>query len=132
MHRILVVDDEHLVADTLGLIFSKHGFETKVAYSASSALKTARDFSPELLLCDITMPGTNGLDLMADVHRELPDCHFLVLTGYQSNIQRVREQSSRLRRPAHVLTKPCNPEQLLREAGQMLSPSHIHTPLCCI
>lgn len=128
MHRILVVDDEFLVADTLGLIFRKHGFDTKVAYSASSALKTARDFVPELLLCDITMPGTNGIELMADVHRELPDCRFLVLTGYHSNVDRVREETSRLRRKPHVFTKPCNPEDLLREAGQMLSSVKAHIP----
>lgn len=121
MHRILVVDDEYLVADTLGLIFRKHGFEARVAYSAANALEVARTFSPELLLCDITMPGRNGLELMADFHRELPQCRVLVLTGYYSNVASVREQDDRLRRPTRVLTKPCDPSQLLREAEQMLT-----------
>jgi DNA-binding response OmpR family regulator len=120
MHRILIVDDETLVADTLGLIFRKHGFEARVAYSAAAALASARSFQPELLLCDITMPERTGLDLMADLHRELPECHFLVLTGYNSNVLRVGEQAARLRRPMRVLTKPCNPEQLLAEVGRVL------------
>lgn len=122
MHRILVVDDETIVADTLGLIFRKHGFETRVVYSAGAALDTARVFAPELLLCDITMPGCSGIELMAEFHRELPECRFLVLTGYHSNVDRVRRQSAAMRRQAHVLTKPCNPEDLLREAGQILAP----------
>jgi CheY-like chemotaxis protein len=121
MHRILVVDDERLVADTLGLIFRKHGFEAKVAYSADAALHCARTFSPDLLLCDITMPNRSGLELMADFNREFPNCRVLVLTGYYSNLVRVREQSGKLRRPSRVLTKPCNPIELLREAGQMLA-----------
>jgi CheY-like chemotaxis protein len=121
MHRILVVDDECLVADTLGLIFRKHGFEAKVAYSAKEALDCARSFAPDLLLCDITMPHRSGLELMADFSRELPECRVLVLTGYYSNLVRVREQSSKLRRPSRVFTKPCNPSELIREAGQMLA-----------
>lgn len=120
MHRILIVDDETLVADTLSLIFRKHGFESRVAYSAASALSCARTFQPNLLLCDITMPGRTGLDLMADLHPVLPECHFLVLTGYHSNLPRIREQSGRLQRPLRVLTKPCNPEDLLAEAGLLL------------
>ena len=121
MHKILVVDDECLVADTLGLIFGRHGFETRVTYSARAALECARSFSPDLLLCDITMPERSGLDLMADFDRELPNCRVLVLTGYYSNLVRVREQAGRLRRSARVLTKPCDPVELLREAGRILS-----------
>jgi CheY-like chemotaxis protein len=121
MHRVLVVDDECLVADTLGLIFRKHGFDTRVSYSASSALESARSFQPDLLLCDITMPERSGLELMADINREIPHCRVLVLTGYYSNLPRVREQSHRMRRPAQVLTKPCHPIDLLREAGHMLT-----------
>lgn len=120
MHRILIVDDEALVADTLGIIFRKHGFQAEVAYSADEALQIARGFSPDLLLCDITMPGRSGLELMDDFHRELPACRVLVLTGYFSNLVRVREKFTKLRRPARLLTKPCNPVELLREAGQML------------
>jgi DNA-binding response OmpR family regulator len=121
MHRILVVDDERLVADTLGLIFRKHGFEAKVAYSADSALDCARNFSPDLLLCDINMPHRSGLELIDDFNRELPDCRVLVLTGYFSNLGRIREQSGKLRRPSRILTKPCHPIELLREAGRILA-----------
>ena len=121
MHRVLVVDDESLVADTLGMIFRKHGFETEVTYSADEALRCARSFIPNLVLCDITMPQRSGLELMADIYQEMPECRVLVLTGYYSNVARVREQSTRLRRSTRVLTKPCNPTDLLREAGEILA-----------
>lgn len=121
MKRVLVVDDERIIADTLRLIFSKHGFEAKASYSAEEALRCARDFTPQLLLCDITMPGRDGIELIRDISEELPECRILVLTGYYSNLNRVREQSDLLHRPAAVLTKPCQPTELLREAGAMLA-----------
>jgi CheY-like chemotaxis protein len=121
MQRILVVDDERLVADTLTLIFNKHGFETKAAYSAEEGMATARVFLPELLLCDISMPGRDGTELMRQISVELPDCRILVLTGNYSNLKRVREQAMQLVRPANILTKPCQPAELLREAGAMLA-----------
>lgn len=121
MQRILVVDDEVLVADTLRLILRKHGFDARVAYSGEQALDCAHDFQPELLLCDISMPGMGGLKLIADIARDVPDCRILVLTGYYSNLEQVRSLARRLARPTQVLIKPCSPIDLLREAGNMLA-----------
>lgn len=121
MQRVLVVDDDRLVADTLTLIFAKSGFQAQTAYSADQALAAARTFHPHLLLCDVTMPGRDGLALVCDVTRELPSCRIIVLTGFYSNLKNVREQSSRLARPVGILTKPCPPTDLLREATSMLA-----------
>ncbi len=121
MQRILVVDDEHLVADTLGLILRKCGFETRAVYSTDEALLCAREFSPHLLLCDITMPDRDGIELMDEMSRMLPECRVLVLTGYYDNLERVIEESRRMLYPAGLLTKPCHPAELVREAGLMLA-----------
>lgn len=121
MQRVLVVDDDRLVADTLTLVFAKSGFDAKAAYSADEALVCARQFLPDLLLCDVTMPGRDGLALVCDITRELPACRIIVLTGFYSNLKSVREQSSKLGRHVGILTKPCQPADLLREAAAMLS-----------
>lgn len=121
MQRILVVDDDRLVADTLALIFVKSGFEAQAAYSADEALDISRTFTPDLLLCDITMPGKDGLALVSDITRELPSCRIIVLTGFYSNLHDVHEQSTKLSRPMGILTKPCQPSELLREAANMLA-----------
>jgi hypothetical protein len=60
---------------------------------------------------------------MSDFHRELPNCGVLVLTGYYTKLQSIREHVAKLRRPARVLTKPCNPAELVREAGKVLATS---------
>jgi CheY-like chemotaxis protein len=121
MQRVLVVDDDHLVADTLALVFEKSGFHARAAYSVEQGLECARDFLPNLLLCDVTMPGRGGLSLVSDITRELPGCRILVLTGFYSNLKEVRDQAVRLRRPLGVLTKPCQPSELLREATNLLA-----------
>jgi len=121
MHRVLVVDDDRLVADTLTLIFERNGFSAKATYSADEALESSREFEPNLLLCDVTMPGRDGLSLVEDVTRELPACRILMLTGFYSNLKDVREQARKLSRPLGILTKPCQPSELLREAAALLA-----------
>jgi CheY-like chemotaxis protein len=121
MNRILIVDDEQLTADTLGIIFRKRGYESKVAYSVEDALDCARKFDPHLVLCDITMPGRDGIELMSTLGRERPHCQVIVLTGYYSNLRSVREQVGKMPQAVQVLTKPCRPEELLHEAERMLA-----------
>jgi YesN/AraC family two-component response regulator len=121
MQRVLIVDDEQMVADTLAMIFQKRGFLVRTAYSTQEAMEQARDFQPDLLLCDISMPGKDGLILVDEINRELPNCRILVLTGFYSNHKAVREAATRLSRPVGILTKPCRPEDLLREASAVLA-----------
>jgi len=118
--RVLVVDDDKLVADTLSLIFKANGFEAEACYSAAEGLERARTYDPELLLCDVTMPETTGLELAAKIDREMPECRILMLTAYSTNLVRVDEQAQKMSRPLSVLSKPCRPEDLLRHAGELL------------
>jgi CheY-like chemotaxis protein len=120
MQRVLVVDDDRLVADTLTLIFQRNGFAAKAAYSAEEALQSSREFVPHLLLCDVTMPERDGLSLVEDMTREMPACRILVLTGFYSNLKIVRERANKLSRPLGILTKPCQPSELLREVAALL------------
>jgi CheY-like chemotaxis protein len=119
--RVLVVDDDRLVADTLHLIFQVNGFETQVAYSAAEAMERARGFSPSLVLCDVTMPEETGLQLAARLHHEMPGCRMLMLSAYSSNAFFVEQQSLEMERPLKLLSKPCRPELLLQEARILLS-----------
>ncbi len=118
--KILVVDDEPLITRTLALIFEKHGFEASSALTADDALASALSNPPDLVLCDIDMPGRDGLSLMSDLSRELPGCPILVLTGRYSSIVRVRELADTLRQRVNIITKPCQPSDLLRSANDML------------
>jgi CheY-like chemotaxis protein len=121
MQRVLVVDDEQVTADTFGLIFRKCGFHAHVVYSVDDALDYVRDATPHLVLCDITMPGRDGLELMVELARTNAPCSVIVLTGYLTNLSPVHEQIRKMPQSTCVFTKPCPPEDILREASRMLS-----------
>ena len=120
MRRILIVDDEHVVADTLKVIFSKRGFAARAVYSAGEAIEAAGEFDPELLLCDLDMPGRDGLELIAEMDARRPACKILVLTVAYASIQGVMERATELRRRLPVLAKPCAPDDVLRAAHDLL------------
>ena len=107
MH-ILIVDDDPLVALTLTLIFRRNGFEASTAHGADQALASTRLTAPDIVLCDI------------DMARELPACPILVLTGFYSSLARVRDYANTLLQPISIVTKPCQPGDLLRHAGALL------------
>lgn len=118
--RILVVDDEPLVAETLTLVFRRHGFDAATAFNADQALVAARQVKPDLVLCDIDMPGRDGISLMTDLTRELPECPILILTGFYPSLNRVREYVTTLRQEVSIVIKPCQPTELLRHAEDLL------------
>lgn len=118
--KILVVDDEHAVADTLCMIFKKRGFDCRAAYTGFDAVANADEFCPELLLCDISMPGMNGLEVVSRVTRKCPECCVLLLTGHYTNLGFAQAWLMSHSAPSRIMTKPVPPAQLLEAAGALL------------
>lgn len=120
MRKILVVDDERMVADTLGIIFQKRGFDCRVSYTGAEALACMENFCPELLLCDMSMPGMNGLEVASNAAEKCPDCRVLLLTGHYTNLSQARTWARTHRTRSRVMTKPVLPSVLLDEADALL------------
>ena len=80
--RVLVVDDEQLIADSLATILRNNGFHATSAYSGYSAIEIATSCEPDVIISDILMPGVNGIDAALDVSRRLPNARFFFLSGY--------------------------------------------------
>jgi CheY-like chemotaxis protein len=118
--KILVVDDEQMVADTLGIIFEKRGFDCRVSYTGAEAMACTEDFCPELLLCDMSMPGMSGLEVVSNVTQKFPDCRVLLLTGHYTNLGSARKWARSHRAPSRIMTKPVLPALLLEEADALL------------
>ena len=60
--RILVVDDEPLIADTIVQILNRSGFIAEAAYGGREAIDAARRLTPELILSDVLMPHIDGVE----------------------------------------------------------------------
>ena len=61
--RILIVDDERVIADSLAAIFENQGYAARAAYSAEQALEIVAQWSPRLAILDVILPGMSGIDL---------------------------------------------------------------------
>lgn len=118
--KVLVVDDDRLVADTLSMVFKANGYSAEARYSAASGLERARSFGPELVLCDVTMPEETGLQLADKLRHELPATRVLLFSAFASNAAKVDAHITRTGYPLKMLSKPCRPEVLLQECTALL------------
>ena len=85
MNRLLIVDNEHIVVDSLLSVFEKRlelNLDACGAYSAEEAISLMERAKVDILLTDIKMPGMNGLELQREVAQRWPWCRTLFLTGY--------------------------------------------------
>ncbi len=117
--KVLVADDEVLIADTLGLILRQSGYECRVVYSGGAALAQGRDFQPALLISDVIMPDMNGIDVAIAVRELVPSCEVLLLSGQAATADLMRKATA----AGHcfdLLSKPIPPDELLRHVARRL------------
>jgi DNA-binding response OmpR family regulator len=58
--RVIVVDDEQVIANTLAIILNQAGFEARAVFSGEQAIELLESFQPEMLIADVVMPGMTG------------------------------------------------------------------------
>lgn len=79
--EIMIVDDEPQVAEVLAKSLMRQGHRTTVVHSGEDALRALAHSSPDAMFLDVSMPGMNGLDVMAEVRRRKPSLAVVVITG---------------------------------------------------
>jgi PAS domain S-box-containing protein len=108
--RVLVVDDNQDAADTLADLVRMLGHEAEVAYDGPGALRVAREQAPDVVLCDIGLPGMDGYEVARQLRRLSPNAvRVVAVTGYA--------QPEDVARALHAgfdghLAKPPDPAQL--------------------
>lgn len=87
-HRILLVEDESAIADSVAYSLRNEGFEVEVAYDGLAGLSAYRSFSPELIILDLMLPKLSGLDLCRTIRKE-SSVPIIMLTAKTEEIDRV-------------------------------------------
>ncbi|MCG6954796.1 MAG: sigma-54 dependent transcriptional regulator [Gemmatimonadetes bacterium] len=108
--KILLVDDETGILDTLQILFRREGFNVAVANSGRTALESLERERPDLVLSDIRMPGADGLEVLArarEVDPELPVILMTAQASLQSAMRAVNEGAY------YYLQKPFANDELL-------------------
>ncbi len=116
--RLLIVDDELIVRDSLGKWFVEEGYEVATASSASEALTRLAEQPSDLALVDIKMPGTDGIELQRRLHDVNPQLTIIIMTGYAS----VETAIQALKNGAYdYVTKPFDPDDIAHTVRNALS-----------
>ena len=107
--KLLIVDDELSVRDSLGKWFREEGYEIGTAESASDALTRMAENKWDLALLDIRMRGTGGIELQSRLHEMDPDLIVIMMTGYAS----VETAVTALKNGAYdYVSKPLDPDEI--------------------
>jgi DNA-binding NtrC family response regulator len=108
--KILLVDDETAILDTLQILFRGEGYDVSVADSGPKALAALEDERPDIVLTDIRMPGASGLEVLAEAREVDPEIAVILMTAQaslQSAVRAVNEGAY------YYLQKPFANDELL-------------------
>jgi DNA-binding NtrC family response regulator len=111
-HRILIVDDERKIADTLDAIFSASGYETRAVYSAEQALEIIPEWLPDLAVIDVVLPLMNGIDLAILLTSLCPSCRLLLFSGQWLTTDLLADAATKGYK-FDILAKPVHPNVML-------------------
>ncbi|HEY6487671.1 MAG: response regulator [Terracidiphilus sp.] len=110
--RVLIVDDEPMIADTLAQILNASGFEARAVHNGEKALEVADELKPQVLLTDVIMRGMSGVELALQVSDKLPSCRVILFSG-QAATADLLDPAQKKGREFEILTKPIHPKVLL-------------------
>jgi CheY-like chemotaxis protein len=110
--KVLVVDDERVIADTLAMILNQSGFDARAVYSGEKAVEMASTFAPDMLITDVIMTDLNGIDAAIMIRSILPKIKILLFSG-QAATADLLEKARANGYEFEILAKPVHPQDLL-------------------
>jgi CheY-like chemotaxis protein len=110
--RVLIIDDEKAIADTLVLILRNAGYDAIAAYDGVTGLQLVSLQYPGVVLCDIIMPGMNGIEVCNRIKAEHPRCEILLSSGQAATNDVIVEARAK-GCEWELLAEPVNPRELL-------------------
>jgi DNA-binding NtrC family response regulator len=121
--RILIVDDEPVLCDSLRRVFEKDGYEVETAGSAEAAFQLFEPAAYDLVLCDVLLPGMDGIEFLEAVKKRSPNQIVIVMTAYAS----IETAVGALRAGARdYILKPIIHEEIKRVVRVILNERALH------
>lgn len=115
--KVLIVDDQRLIADTLAEILNNTGFDAVAAYDGFDALDKAARFHPHWIVTDVLMPRMNGVELAIALRKNFPASSILLFSG-QAGISEILNEGNRQGYQFELLAKPIHPMKLIERLKQ--------------
>ncbi|MCI0707985.1 MAG: sigma-54 dependent transcriptional regulator [Ignavibacteriae bacterium] len=115
--RILVVDDEQIIRESLGFILKKEGFDVEEASNGREALEKQEKKPFDVIVTDIEMPEMRGMELLGEITRRTPQTFVMIITAFGS----IETAVQALRNGAYdYILKPVDFDDLLYRVKKLL------------
>jgi CheY-like chemotaxis protein len=125
MTKVLVIEDEEILRESILNILETNGFSTIEAGDGRSGVRLAREFVPNVILCDVRMPGFDGYEVLKALRQDPVTANIPLLFLTAENMQNVMRQGEQLGANGY-LSKPFTTVQLLKVIAQGLRDCHGH------
>ena len=118
MARILIVDDEKSIRETLKEILEYEGYEIEEAENGELALKQIKKYNYDVVLCDIKMPKMDGMELLGKAGEVAPELPFIMISRHDHNLRQAARDWLRPKLwPSPLACLPSHGRVGLRRAG---------------
>jgi two-component system response regulator AtoC len=108
--RVLIADDDEALRESLELVLASEGYEVATAPDGAAALELADRMPADVVLCDLRMPGLDGLELLPQLARRLPGATLILMSAYGTQELAIEA----MKRGAYdYLAKPFQPSEVL-------------------
>ncbi len=118
--HIITVDDETVILELLQQFLSNEGYRVTTATSAAEALKIARADPPQLVITDLQLEDSDGLQMVEQLKRLFPDIPVILLTGVLFDPKVVEASISK--KVAAYISKTSPLENLAKEVRRLIGP----------
>jgi CheY-like chemotaxis protein len=116
--KILIADDEAVIADSLAAILNRKGYKATSVYSGQEAVLAAQSAEPDVLISDVVMGEISGVDAAILIQQRFPHCKVILLSGHPEHADLLASA------PVEglifdILSKPVHPEVILQHVKQL-------------
>ena len=129
MTKVIVIDDEEDIRITLKEVFRRAGFEVEVASNGNEGMDLLREHGADLVITDIIMPGSDGVETAHNIRTEFPKTKIIVMSG-GGNAAPLGYEPAAITTTAYLasaaaigadltLTKPFDREELIKAAKEL-------------
>ncbi len=113
---VLVIDDDHDIAELMACFLAQEDFRTFIATDGMAGLEQAQTLLPALILCDLTMPGLNGVEVIQKLKGDPATAHIPVVLTSGHAAARFDGCGAK-----GFLQKPCHMSELVELAKKLIS-----------
>jgi DNA-binding NtrC family response regulator len=115
---VLIIDDDPALAESLRMLISRQGHETKVARSAEEACELIASWQPAFAIVEVMLPGISGVEFAKLLQATYPACEIVLISGHPGT-KELLDYGQSVENPLEILPKPVDPRLIVAlAAGQ--------------